>query len=70
MQLQRHDSPCSERVDATCGLMPARQSLRAETENQIELMRYVGMIMEKGSLLVTLYLQIYDYVLPPLVRMW
>ena len=33
-------------------------------------MIYVGMIVVKGSLLVTLYSQIYGSVLPPLVRMW
>ena len=33
-------------------------------------MRYVGVTVAKGSFLVTLYSQIYDYVLPSLVRMW
>ena len=33
-------------------------------------MRSVGVIVAKISLLATLYYQIYDYVLPPLARMW
>ena len=33
-------------------------------------MRSVGVNVAKVSLLVTLYLQIYDSVLPPSVRVW
>ena len=31
---------------------------------------YIGVNVAKGSLLVSMYLHIYDSVLPPLVRMW
>ena len=52
------------------GLILAWRSFRAETENPMPVMIYVGVTMEKGSLHVTLYSQIYNSVLPPLARMW
>ena len=52
------------------GLMPAWRSFRAETENQMVVMISVGVTVAKLSLLVALYTQIYDSVLPPLVKMW
>ena len=52
------------------GLMLARWSFRAETENWIAVIRYVGKTLAKGYLPVTLYSQIYNYVIPPFERMW
>ena len=52
------------------GLMPERQSLRVEAENRMAVIRSVDMTVAKGYLPVTLYLQIYYYVLPSLARMW
>ena len=33
-------------------------------------MRYVGVIVAKGSLIVNLYSQSYGYMMPPLARLW
>ena len=44
--------------------------LRAETDYRMVVMIYVCVAMAKWYLLVTLYYQIYDSVLPPLARMW
>ena len=38
-------------------------------DNRISVIRYVGVTVSKGSLLVTLYLHIYESVLLPLDRM-
>ena len=52
------------------GLITEWWSSSTETENRMAVMRYVGVTVAKGSLLVTLYLHIYNSVLPPLVSMW
>ena len=52
------------------GFMLVWWSLRAEMENRMAVIISVVVTMEKGSFLVTLYSQIYNYMLPPLVRMW
>ena len=52
------------------GLIPVWFIFRVVEENWISVIRYVDVTVEKVSLYVNIYLQVYDSVSPLLLKMW